>query len=90
MSQVTACWCQRLNSSCYLLYSRCRLHLNTVLSYYCLYRKIKTLSEQLVLFKKTKVWLEAAFLVLVLNVSFRNPVPATGQKSPDPAVYTHV
>ena len=49
------------------------------------------LSEQLVLFRKTEMWLEAAFLVLVLNVSFRNPVPATeGQKSPDPAVYTHL
>ena len=49
------------------------------------------LSEQLVLFEKTEMWLEAAFLVLVLNVSFRNPVPATeGQKSPDPAAYTHM
>lgn len=58
---------------------------------YHLYRKIEKLGEQLVLFKKTKVWLEAAFLVLVVNVSFRNSVPATeGQKSPDPAVHTHV
>ena len=65
--------------------------INTVLPCYCLYRKIEMLSEQLVLFEKTEMWLEAAFLVLVLNVSFRNPVPATeGQKSPDPAAYTHM
>lgn len=58
---------------------------------YHLYRKIEQLSEQLVLFKKTEVWLETAFLVLVVNVSFRNSVPATeGQKRPDPAVHTHV
>lgn len=34
---------------------------------YHLYRKNEKLSEQLVLFKKTEVWLEAAFLVLWLT-----------------------